>query len=93
MMLGGRWARGLVAVAGGRARAEVEQANGPAIIRLAQTAAEAGARLINPLDFLCTDGWCPAAAGDGVPIYKDHQHLQPAYVRAHVTFLDHTLDP
>ncbi len=83
---------GLVATPGGRARADVEQANGAAIARLAQTAAEAGATLINPLDFLCADGWCPAVAPDGTPIYKDGQHLQPAYVRAHVTFLDSTLN-
>lgn len=83
---------GLVATPGGRARADVEQANGSAIDRLAQTAAEAGATLVNPLDFLCADGWCPAVAPDGTPIYKDHQHLQPAFVRAYVTFLDSTLN-
>lgn len=55
-----------------------------------RSAAEiAGAKVLDPKDFLCrADGVCPANAEDGMPIYKDSVHLRPTYVRSRIHFLD-----
>jgi peptidoglycan/LPS O-acetylase OafA/YrhL len=67
---------------------------------LAKAAASAGAEIIDPLDWLCDRGTCPAFSADGLPLYRDEGHLNPAYAREHVAFLDSlieahasTLDP
>jgi hypothetical protein len=58
--------------------------------KLRMIAAAAGATVIDPLDYLCSDV-CPALSEDGVPIYRDEAHLNPDYVRARVTYLDETV--
>jgi hypothetical protein len=49
--------------------------------------------VINPLDYLCTNGLCIAVDDDGVPIRYDEGHLRPGYVREHVKYLDETVAP
>jgi hypothetical protein len=59
---------------------------------LAKAAASAGAELIDPLDWLCDRGTCPAFSADGLPLYRDEGHLNPAYVREHLAFLDSLIE-
>lgn len=51
-----------------------------------------GATVIDPLDYLCKDLFCPAIYGDGEPMYKDASHLRAAYVRDNVSFIDITVE-
>ncbi len=51
-----------------------------------------GAEVIDPLDFLCIDGWCIQENEQG-PIRFDKAHLRKGYVKDHVTYLDRTVMP
>lgn len=57
---------------------------------LIKTGKEAGATVIDPVDYLCTDR-CESLDDEGSPKFKDWTHLRPAYVREHVDFLDKTI--
>ena len=59
---------------------------------IAKTAREAGAEVIDPLDYLCTNGICIAEDENG-PIRYDEGHLRPGYVREHLKYLDSTVAP
>jgi peptidoglycan/LPS O-acetylase OafA/YrhL len=60
---------------------------------LAKAAASAGAKVIDPLDWLCGSETCPGLDADGEPIYRDgFGHLNPPYVREHVAFLDSLIE-
>jgi len=52
-----------------------------------------GAMVIDPLDYLCTNGVCIAEDEDGIPIRFDEGHLRPGYVREHIHYLDRTVAP
>jgi hypothetical protein len=52
-----------------------------------------GAIVIDPLDYLCTNGICINEDAAGVPIRYDEGHLRPGYVREQVKFLDQTVAP
>lgn len=54
---------------------------------LRQIAVETGAQIIDPLPYLSVKGMCPATV-NGVPIYKDDNHLRSGYVRRHMIFID-----
>jgi peptidoglycan/LPS O-acetylase OafA/YrhL len=56
-------------------------------------ASRAGAEVIDPTPTLCDSERCPALMRNGEPMYRDHAHLKPSYVRHHVTFLDRTVIP
>lgn len=58
---------------------------------VADAAAQAGAIVIDPLDFMCKDGLCPVVTLDGDPIFKDTSHIRPSYVRQHAIFIDQTI--
>lgn len=48
-----------------------------------------GIEYIEPKEYLCADGFCPAVDERlRLPIYKDGGHLANTYVREHMTFLD-----
>jgi peptidoglycan/LPS O-acetylase OafA/YrhL len=47
-----------------------------------------GARIIDPLDVLCPDGTCPAITQDGIPLYRDDNHMRPFYVKEKAVFID-----
>ncbi len=66
--------------------------NGSLENEVATVAKANGARVIDPLDFLCIDGICIAENEDG-PIRYDINHLRPGYVREHVKYLDQTVAP
>lgn len=59
---------------------------------LRAAASEVGAIVIDPVEELCTDATCALFAADGEPVYKDDAHLNPAYVRKYVQYLDPTLN-
>jgi hypothetical protein len=60
----------------------------PVVARLQQIAADTGAFTVNPIALLCNDSICPLLTPDGLPIYKDANHLNPLYVRWSVHYLD-----
>lgn len=74
--------------AAGIARSDFERDYGPIKDRLTAMASHSGATVIDPLDFLCSEGVCSALMPDGTPIYRDDTHLRASYVRNHVRFLD-----
>ena len=63
------------------------------LAEIALTARKNGAEVIDPLDYLCTNGICIAEDENGIPIRFDEGHLRPGYVRDHVKYLDHTVEP
>ena len=85
-------------VSGAREQAYGKQAflneHGEVLKRLAEVAAKAGARVVDPLDFLCDEhGVCVAEDEEGIPIRYDEGHLRPGYVREQVKYLDFTVEP
>jgi hypothetical protein len=67
--------------------------NGAVLDEIASIARRAGAEVIDPMDYLCTNGICIAEDEKGVPIRFDEGHLRPGYVREHVKYLDRTIVP
>ena len=55
---------------------------------LHQVAAESGAILINPTDFLCDREMCLTHTETGDVIYKDAAHLRAGFVRHHIHYFD-----
>lgn len=49
------------------------------------------ARIIDPIEYLCTKGICPSTDMDSEPIYKDDVHLRPSFVRKNASFMDSTI--
>jgi len=60
---------------------------------LKEVAQQAGAEVIDPLEYLCTNGICVAEDEHGIPIRYDDGHLRPGYVREQVKYLDRTVEP
>ncbi len=56
--------------------------------RLAALARANGAEPIDVIARLCAGGQCLRATPDDAPVYKDREHLRPAYVREHADYLD-----
>jgi len=67
--------------------------NGKIMSRIAKVAKENGAEIIDPMDYLCTNGNCISEDENGIPIRFDECHLRPGYVRDHVKYLDQTVAP
>ena len=75
---------------GGIPRVQLEKAYGKIQADLAQAAANAGATVIRPMDYLC-DANCSGVAAEGEPMYMDGYHLRPTYVRRKADFIDVTM--
>ncbi len=58
---------------------------------LVKIAAETGAHLIEPSDYLCRDNSCPVLDDDGTPVYTDGIHMRPRYVRRAAGYLQQTI--
>ena len=56
--------------------------------RVGAAARQAGALVINPLDFLCDSSQCPTVSPDGAPLYKDTNHLRAGFARESATYID-----
>ena len=74
-------------------RAEFLNENGALLGDIAAIAKKNGAQVIDPMDYLCTNGVCIAEDENGIPIRFDDGHLRPGYVREHVKYLDETVAP
>lgn len=55
---------------------------------LRKVAEASGAVYLLPTDYLCDDKHCPSVDANGDPIYRDANHLRPAYVRTQADFID-----
>jgi len=60
---------------------------------LLQVAADAGADVVDPFPALCDSQKCRWVSGDGVPIFKDDSHFNPAWGLGHAGFIDKTIQP
>ena len=60
--------------------------------RLKDLAGAAGAKVVDPVDWLCTDGQCPVIM-DRRPIYVDTHHLSASYVKANADYIDTLVAP
>lgn len=69
-------------------RADVFNALEPINSRLRKASEEAGAIVIDPLEFFCDRNTCPSASLSDHAIYYDMWSLRPTYVRDHVKYLD-----
>ena len=67
--------------------------NGELIDEIAEVGRSSGAEVIDPMDYLCTNGVCFAEDERGDSIRYDEGHLRPGYVREHVKYLDGTVAP
>lgn len=76
---------------GGLSQGKFDGAFGVIRSDLRKLATAAGASLIDPLDFLCKDNWCPSVDATGEPMYKDAAHLRPSFARANASFMDATV--
>lgn len=75
-----------------RMRDDIEYAFRRLNLKLAEIAEKTGAKIINPVNSLCSLTVCPAISSSGMPIYHDMFNLSPSYVRSAATFIDVTLD-
>lgn len=69
-------------------RADIENYNGEIDKRIQAVAEVAGARIINPMDYLCDKEDCPIFAHDGHLIYYNWDHLRASFVREHAIWID-----
>jgi hypothetical protein len=67
--------------------------NGELLSEIASIGRQNGAEVIDPIDYLCTNGICIAEDELGIPIRFDDGHLRPGYVRERVKYLDGTVAP
>jgi peptidoglycan/LPS O-acetylase OafA/YrhL len=66
--------------------------NAEARKRLLTIARATGAIAVDPVDYLCKDGTCPAVTAAGEPIYTDPVHMRPFFVKSRVRYLDPALN-
>ncbi len=59
--------------------------------RLREIAARAGAQALNPRDTLCEARRCASVDAQGIPLYRDSNHLRPSFAQERATFLDEVL--
>jgi peptidoglycan/LPS O-acetylase OafA/YrhL len=72
-------------------RAKVVHAVDPINSKLRRIARDTGARIVDPLTWLCNGAVCPAISPEGEPLYHDMWRLRPGFVREKVSFLDDIL--
>jgi peptidoglycan/LPS O-acetylase OafA/YrhL len=59
--------------------------------QLRRIAERSGARIIDPVPFLCGPSTCPLVGAGDEPIFRDGDHLRASFVARHVSFLDEIL--
>jgi hypothetical protein len=69
-------------------RSKLLELTGPIDERLRHLAARAGAAIVDPTQWLCQDAACPAADGNGRPLYKDDSHIRASVARSRLRALD-----
>jgi peptidoglycan/LPS O-acetylase OafA/YrhL len=60
---------------------------------LAASAEQSGAKLIDPIAYLCPQAHCAVFDADGRPLYLDSFHMTRSYATRVATYIDATLDP
>jgi hypothetical protein len=78
---------------GGLTRRALDERLGKMQAELERVGRLAGARIINPVNFLCDARYCPSADQSGRPMYKDGNHLNLYWVRDNARFMDETVLP
>lgn len=53
---------------------------------------QSGVTVVDPLDYLCAVGVCPATMPDGRPIYRDQGHISASYSRYFTRYIDVTVE-
>lgn len=56
--------------------------------KISEVAQQAGAKVINPMDYVCKQDKCLFTDKDGTPIYKDEGHFNPDWARNNASFID-----
>jgi hypothetical protein len=69
-------------------RSNMERFVGKTDEKVRSAAEMAGARVINPMDYLCDKVVCPIIGNDGHFMYFNYGHLRRVYVRDHATYID-----
>jgi peptidoglycan/LPS O-acetylase OafA/YrhL len=72
----------------GVATAEVIARYGDIATSLREVAKQAGATIIDPMDFLCSAERCASVEENGEAIYRDISHLRPSFTRYKIKYLD-----
>jgi len=73
-------------------KGEMQITQGELMDRIKSLSEKAGAKVINPMDSLSRDGVC-FRFFEGIPVYRDGDHLRASFVRDHANYLDETLVP
>lgn len=68
--------------------ARLHQLTRPIDERLQRIAERAGATVLDPTQWLCDDGYCPAADAHGRPLYMDDSHIRASVARSRLDELD-----
>lgn len=63
----------------------------PVVERLEAISARTGARIVDPMDYLCDKSICSTQTADGRPVYSDSNHIRPFYVIEKALFIDRIL--
>jgi len=87
-LVGSRFGMMSVEQSGGISASELKLELGTAMDLLKTAVKDAGAVPLDPTGDLCSNGFCPVASPEGVPIYVDGVHVRASFVRRHATFLD-----
>ena len=73
-------------------RSDMERLNAEYSEHVQVIAKSAGARVINPMDYLCDERVCPIST-DGHFRFYDYDHLRASFVRDHATYIDQIFVP
>lgn len=68
--------------------ARLHEVTRPVDERLKRLAERAGATVLDPTQWLCGNGVCPAADSRGRPLYMDDSHIRASVARARLSALD-----
>jgi peptidoglycan/LPS O-acetylase OafA/YrhL len=49
------------------------------------------AKVVDPIEYLCTNNQCPLTDSKGFPLYKDSKHMTSSYAKDSAIFIDETL--
>ncbi len=49
------------------------------------------AKVVDPIEYLCTNNQCPLTDSKGFPLYKDSKHMTSTYAKDSAIFIDETL--
>ena len=61
-------------------------------LNMQEIARRAGAKVIDPLPFLCPEDQCPIFSAPGIPIFKDNHHLRSSFAIDHTHYIDRVQD-